>query len=103
MLTPEQLIEIAEQCFDEPLKSEIATEKNKTYGVFEKKGVYAYFANNIGKVGIYDEEGKRYLPLLTVIFHAKTFEVRANGFMCRFDTAKAVDMIRNFKNSQSFA
>ena len=101
MLTPEQLIDIAEQCFDEPLKSEIAAEKNKSYVGYNKKGVYAQFANNIGKLGLYDEEGNRYLSLLQIIFHGKSFEIESRGFMCRFDTAKAVDLIRKAQEAQT--
>jgi len=102
MLTPEQLIDIAEQCFDEPLKSVIAAEKNKSYVGYNKKGVTAsYYTNNVAKLGLYNTEDNRYLSLLQIIFHGKTFEIQAQGFMCRFDTAKAVDMIRKAQEAQT--
>ena len=96
MLTPEQLIDIAEQCFDEPLKSEIANEKNKSYAGFNKKGVLSIVDKKVAKLGIIDKEiHANYNRLMTIIFHGKTFEIQTINF-CRFDTAKAVDMIRNF-------
>ena len=103
MLTPEQLIDIAEQCFEEPLKSEIATEKNNSYVGYDKRGILAIVDKKVAKLGIIDKKNKKshasYDRLMTIIFHGKTFEIQTINF-CRFDTAKAVDMIRNFKSSQ---
>ena len=102
MLTPKQLIDIAVQCFDEPLKSEIAAGQYKSYVGYNKKCLTAgYYTNNIAKVGLYDAENNRYLSLLQIIFHGKTFEIQPQGFMCRFDTAKAVDLIRKAQEAQT--